>query len=171
MVLKSNLKFMDIVCFYSLPLLMRSPQDMVDVHVKFLSLKLSNYPGENILLLVNDIPSNFQIYTKWRFCFPTTSSPLVNKFLSSSAKNSVVCSIYQPPANIDIAEGQLIGAGNTEMINFQFTSPGVKALCDLALKTYKCLLDNDRWPAASSIPKLQSDVLSAAFQALASDPV
>ena len=57
------------------------------------------------------------------------------------------------------------------MIRSQLTSLGVKTLCDLALKTYKRLLDNDQWPAASSIPKLQSDALPAAFQALASDPI
>ena len=55
------------------------------------------------------------------------------------------------------------------MICFQLTSLGVMALCDLALKTYKCLLDNGKWPAASTVPKLQSDSLPAAFQAFASD--
>ena len=62
---------------------------------------------------------------------------------------------YQPSASIDIEEKQLIVAGNTEMIRFQLTSLGVMALCDLALKTYKCLLDNGRWPAASTVPKPQ----------------
>jgi Zinc knuckle len=77
---------------------------------------------------------------------------------------------YQPSANVDIEEKHLIGAGNTEMIRFQLTSLGIKVQSDLALKTHKRLLDNDQWPAASSIPKLQSDALPAAFQAFVSDP-
>jgi hypothetical protein len=80
------------------------------------------------------------------FISQTTSSTLVNKIISSSAEEfrSV---FYQPSANIDFEEKQLIGTGDTEMIHFQLISLGVKALCDLALKTYKRLLDNDRWPA------------------------
>ena len=147
-----------------------SPQAMAAVHAKFLSLKLSNYPGENVRLLVTDVQSTFNLMQSGGFISQTASSTLVNKFLSSSAEEfrSV---FYQPSANIDIEEKRLIGAGNTDMIRFQLTSLGVKALCDLALKTYKRLLENDQWPAASSIPKLQSDALPAAFQALASDPI
>ena len=38
------------------------------------------------------------------------------------------------------------------------------------MKTYKRLLDKQRWPAASTAPKPQSDSLPAAFQAFAYDP-
>ena len=38
-----------------------SPQAMAAVHAKFLSLKLSNYPGENVCLLVTDVQSTFNL--------------------------------------------------------------------------------------------------------------
>ena len=91
---------------------------MADIHSKFLSLKLSNYPGENVCLLVSDVQSSFILMQSGGLISQTTSSTLVNKFLFSIAEEfrSV---FYQPFANIDIEEKQLIGAGNTEMICFQ----------------------------------------------------
>jgi hypothetical protein len=124
------------------------PQAIAAVQAKFLSLKLTNYPGENVHLLVTDVQSTFNLMQNGGFISQTTPSKFFNKFLFSSAEefHSV---FYQPSANIDIEEKRLIGAGNNEMIQFQWTSLGVKELCDLALKTYKCLLDNDWWPATS----------------------
>ena len=142
---------------------------MVAVYAKILSLQLSNSSGKNVHLLVTDDQSTFNLMESGDFISQTTASTLVNKFISSSAEELCIV-FYQPSANVDIEEKQVIGAGNTEMICFQLTSLGVKALCDLALKTYKCLLDNGLWPAALSIPKMQPGALSAAFQDFVSDP-
>jgi hypothetical protein len=55
------------------------------------------------------------------------------------------------------------------ILAFQNTSLGVKYLCELAMTSYKRLVDYDRWPPIKTLPKKQSDGLPSSYQAFAEE--
>ena len=141
-----------------------SAQVMVDIHSKFQNLKLSDYPGENVRLLIEDVQTTYNLMAGGGSIHQTASTILVNKFLSCSTEG-FRSAFHVLSGEIDIQEKRLIGKDNAAMLRFQSTDLGVNALCNIALRNYKRLLDNGRWIAGLNLPKSQPDSLPAAFQA------
>ena len=143
-----------------------SPQAMDGVLEKFKKIQLSDYPGENVRLMVNDIQASYNLLKSGQ-CLPTTVSSMVTtKFLLCQVEEFRAF-FFAPSVTIDKEERGLMGKDNLAMLLYQSTPSGVKALCELALTQYKRLTDNGRWPPSQTVPRKQADTLPSAFHAVA----
>jgi Zinc knuckle len=141
-----------------------SPQAMDGILEKFKKIQLSDYPGENVRLMVNDIQASYNLLKSGQ-CLPTTVSSMVTtKFLLCQVEEFRAF-FFAPSVTIDKEERGLMGKDNLAMIQYQSTPSGVKALCELALTQYKRLSDNGRWPPSQTVPRKQADTLPSAFHA------
>ena len=140
-----------------------SPQTMDSILEIFKKIQLSDYPGENVCLVVHDIQASFNLLKSGQ-CLPITASSIVaTKLLLCQVEESRAV-FYTTSVKIDTEERDLMGKDNAAL-EFQATPSGVKTLLDMALTQYKSLIDNGRWPPSQNVPKKQSDSLPDAFQA------
>ena len=145
-----------------------SPQRMDSVVEHFRNLSLSNYPGENVRLLVNDVLTTYNLLKHSNAVPATVSSMVIAKFLCCSVEEFRT-PFYSKSVEIDDEERYLLGKDIMMILAFQNTSLGVKYLCELAMTSYKRLIDYDRWPPIKTVPKKQSDGLPSAYQAFAEE--
>ncbi len=80
-----------------------SPQAMDGVLEKFKKIQLSDYPGENVRLMVNDIQASYNLLKSGQ-CLPTTVSSMVTtKFLLCQVEE--FCAFFfNPSVTIDKEE-------------------------------------------------------------------
>ena len=141
-----------------------SPQHMDSIVEQFRNLSLSNYPGENVRLLVNDVQATYNLLKHGNAMPATISSVVIAKFLCCSVEEFRT-PFYSKSVQVDDDERSLLGKDIGTILAFQSTSLVVKSLCKLAMSSFKRLVDYDRWPPLKTVPKLQSDALPNAYQA------
>ena len=141
-----------------------SPQAMDSILENFKKIQLSDYPGENVRLMVHDIQASFNLLKSGQ-CLPITASSIVATKLLLCQVEEFRAVFYTISVKIDTEERGLMGKDNAALVKFQATPSGVKTLLDMALTQYKRLIDNGRWPPSQTVPKKQSDSLPDAFQA------
>mgnify|MGYP006149004505 CR=1 FL=1 len=142
-----------------------SPQAMDSILEIFKKIRISDYPGENVRLMVHDIQASFNLLKSGQ-CLPITASSIVATKLLLCQVEEFRAVFYTISVKIDTEQERgLMGKDNAALVKFQATPSGVKTLLDMALTQYKRLLDNGQWPPSQSVPKKQSDFLPDAFQA------
>ena len=135
-----------------------SPQRMDNILEQFRNLSLSNYPGENVRLLINDVQATYNLLKHGNAMPATISSVAIAKFLCCSVEEFRT-PFYSKSVQVDDEERSLLGKDIGTILAFQSTSLVVKSLCKLAMSSFKRLVDYDRWPPPKTVPKLQSDAL------------
>ena len=121
-----------------------SPQAMDSILENFKKIQLSDYPGENVCLMVHDIQASFNLLKSGQ-CLPITTSSIVDTKLLLCQVEEFCAVFYTISVKIDAEERGLMGKDNAALVKIQATPSGVKkALLDMALTQYKCLKDNGR---------------------------
>ena len=142
-----------------------SPQAMDSILENFKKIQLSDYPGENVRLMVHDIQASFNLLKSGQ-CLPITASSIVATKLLLCQVEEFRAVFYTISVKIDTEERGLMGKDNAALSNSRLHQVVLRHfLIQLALTQYKRLIDNERWPPSRTVPKKQSDSLPDAFQA------
>ena len=101
-----------------------SPQHMDSIVEQFRNLSLSNYPGENVRLLVNDVQATYNLLKHGNAMPATISSVVIAKFLCCSVEEFRT-PFYSKSVQVDDEERSLLGKDIGTILAFQSTSLGV----------------------------------------------
>ena len=111
-----------------------SPQAMDSMILEnFKKIQLSDYPGENVCLMVHDIQASFNLLKSGQ-CLPITASSIVATKLLLCQVEEFRAVFYTISVKINTEERGLImgSTDNAALVKFQATPSGVKAFLDIA---------------------------------------
>ena len=107
-----------------------SPQAMDSILEIFKKIRISDYPGENVRLMVHDIHASFDLLKSGQ-CLPIIASSIVATKLLLCQVEEFRAVFYTISVKIDTEQERgLMGKDNAALVEFQATPSGVKTLLD-----------------------------------------
>ena len=96
----------------------------------FKKIRISDYPGENVRLMVHDIQGSFNLLKSGQSLPITASSIVATTKLLLCQVEEFRAVFYTISVKIDTEERGLMGKDNAALVEFQATPSGVKTLLD-----------------------------------------